>query len=216
MARVTDKRDATTEPSGSPGEPAPALRSELVPSALRALRSLPERLLHARRRAEATRSVGARRPIRSILVVCYGNICRSPFAAALLARGVSTNGRDRTVTSAGFVGPGRQPPRHALTVSLARKVDLSSHRSRILTHSAVSAAELIVVMSADQATSIHRRFWPVGGTILVLGDLDPKPITARTIRDPWGQDLSVFEESYARIERCIAELERLLGDDVAD
>jgi protein-tyrosine-phosphatase len=216
MPRVSDKRDSTIEASKKPGNRAAPLRFELVSSAFRVVRSLPDRLLYSRRRADARRLVGARAPIRSILVVCYGNICRSPFAAALLARGVPNNGLDRTVTSAGFVGPGRQPPKHALAVSLARNIDLGSHRSQLVTSTAVKAAELIVVMSADQAILIRQRFAPVGGAILVLGDLDPKPITARTIRDPWGQDLSVFEESYARIERCIVELERLLSGDVSD
>ena len=51
----------------------------------RVLRHTPDRLLHARRRREARTRLAARRR-DSVLVICHGNICRSPFAAALLAR----------------------------------------------------------------------------------------------------------------------------------
>jgi protein-tyrosine phosphatase len=159
--------------------------------------------------------VSARAPIRSILVVCSGNVCRSPFAEALLARSAAANGLPRKVTSAGFVSAGRQPPDHAVTASLEHEVDIRSHRSRFVTHAAVKTAELIVVMSAEQAMMLRLRFGRGAGPILVLGDLDPSFVGERTIRDPWRQSLSVFEESYARIERCIAELERCLAHDGA-
>jgi len=42
--------------------------------------------------------------------------------------------------------------------------------------------------------------------VLVLGDSDPEPIDARTIRDPVNEPLAVLEETYARIERCVRGL----------
>jgi protein-tyrosine-phosphatase len=47
--------------------------------------------------------------------------------------------------------------------------------------------------------------------VLVLGDLDPEPVASRTVRDPVNQPLAAFEDSYARIERCVRELERFIG-----
>jgi len=43
---------------------------------------------------------------------------------------------------------------------------------------------------------------------LVLGDLDPQPTEPRRIHDPVRQPLAVFEQTYARIERCVRELAR--------
>jgi len=79
-----------------------------------------------------------------------------------------------------------------------------------LTTRAIRAAELVVVMSADQARVVRR----VGRTeipILILGDLDPEPVVERTIVDPMGGPDEIFDQSYARIERCIAELIALMS-----
>jgi hypothetical protein len=46
--------------------------------------------------------------------------------------------------------------------------------------------------------------------VLVLGDLDPDPIVARTILDPWNGAADVFDESYARIDRCTRMLVQLM------
>ena len=46
--------------------------------------------------------------------------------------------------------------------------------------------------------------------VVLLGDLDPDPIQTRTILDPYDQPEPVFEEVYARIDRCVAALVRAL------
>jgi protein-tyrosine-phosphatase len=46
--------------------------------------------------------------------------------------------------------------------------------------------------------------------IIVLGDLDPQPITQRTIVDPWEGPPEMFEDSYDRINRCVLELARII------
>ena len=49
-------------------------------------RNLPYRVLHRRQHAQACRRVLKLDNVRSILVVCYGNICRSPYLEAVLRR----------------------------------------------------------------------------------------------------------------------------------
>jgi hypothetical protein len=84
-----------------------------------------------------------------------------------------------------------------------------------VTPKAIRAAELVVAMSIEQARMI-RRIGDRSTRAIVLGDLDPTPISARTVIDPWGGSDAVFEESYDRIERCVRELVRLMAnaDDV--
>jgi len=90
-------------------------------------------------------------------------------------------------------------------------VDLSAHRSQLLTADRARAADLILVMDPTQRRAICNRFGRAERDVLVLGDLDPEPSGSRAIRDPVTQPLPVFEETYARIERCVRELERALG-----
>src|SRR5712692_6786997 len=104
----------------------------------RALNRLPDRLLHPWRRRVAREALTSRGLPRLTLVVCHGNICRSPYAAAVLG-GLLHQGRDRDVVSAGFIGPDRPAPPEAVSVARARGVDLSRHRSRLLLPSDVRA-----------------------------------------------------------------------------
>ena len=165
------------------------------------------RLVHPLWRRVARTALRGRTP-RSMLVVCYGNICRSPMAAALFRRALAGTGIE--IGSAGFIGPGRGSPPEAVAVAAGAGVDLSGHRSRLLTPDLVRWADLIVVMDAAQQRRVVERFGRSWRDVIVLGDLDPAPIDGRTIRDPVNQTADVFEQCYARIERCVREFTRLL------
>ena len=177
---------------------------------IRDARHLPDSILHARRRRAAQLDLRNFRP-RSILFVCHGNICRSPFAAGAFSRACPPEvSRSIRVASAGFVGLDRRPPSKALAASSRLGIDISDHRSTLITSSSLHGADLVVVMSADQARGIRARLRSSSTRVLVLGDLDPSSITRRTISDPWAGSDSAFDASYDRIDRCVNELVRLI------
>jgi protein-tyrosine phosphatase len=166
------------------------------------LRNLPDRMLHRRRHvALRARLSSVDRP-RFVLVVCYGNICRSPYLQAILQRAMP----DVRVDSGGFVGPGRPVPPFALSVGAQRGLDLSRFRSRPLVPALVRAADLIVVMDGWQARQLERYFGVRRNRIVVAGDLDPMPAATRGITDPFEQPIDVFVESFNRLDRCAATL----------
>lgn len=178
-----------------------------VRRAARALRRLPERLLHPKRRRQALRQLTQNGAPKVVLVVCHGNICRSPYAAALLRRALSERAQDGVrVESAGFAGSGRSCPATAVAVAVTKGVDLARHRSQSLNQKTVGAADLVVVMDDEQRGAMRRRFACRNEHVLVLGDLDPEPIDTRAIEDPVEQSPIVFERSYSRIERCVRAL----------
>jgi len=180
-----------------------------VAELLKRLRRVPSRVLHRLRRQRALKALRGRHRPACVLVICHGNLCRSPFAAALLRRAFVRNGV--RLDSAGFMGPGRPSPPAAVAAAGPYGVDLSTHRSELLTPNRVGAADVIVVMDPAQRREICDRFGRARRDVLVLGDFDPDPVEARTIRDPVEQPLVVFEESYARIERCVRELARAIS-----
>jgi protein-tyrosine-phosphatase len=109
------------------------------------------------------------------------------------------------VTSAGFIGPGRPSPGEALAVSRRRGIDLSLHTSQLIDAQALREYDLVVVMDGRQAHDLKTAYADIG-SVIVLGDLDPQPITRRAIVDPFGRSEQVFDESYARIDRCLDTL----------
>jgi protein-tyrosine-phosphatase len=177
----------------------------------RALRRLPERLLHSLRRRHALAALQAA-PSTAPLFICHGNICRSPYAAAALLHLLSADvAQHANIQSAGFIAPGRPSPPLAVEAAAARHVDLSNHRSRMIIPAYLEQADLVVVMDPRQAREIHHRFPWVHRPFLVLGDLDPLPIATRVILDPIDRPRADFDACYARIDRCLASLAQTMA-----
>jgi protein-tyrosine phosphatase len=175
----------------------------IVAEVPRRVRRTPEWLLRPLRRRTVVRRLQRRPALRGILIVCHGNVCRSPYAAALLRRMLAASFDAAHVESAGFVLPGRPCPRWAVEVAAQRGVDLSGHRSRVVTPADVRSADLVVVMDASQRDLVRVLF---GGDPVVLGELDPEASERRDIEDPVEQPKEAFERSYARIDRCMRAL----------
>ena len=173
------------------------------------VRRAPDRLLQPLRRRKAIHVLRTRPRPNSVLVVCHGNICRSPVAGALLARELAPRGI--AVHSAGFFGFNRPAPPEAVAAAERHAINLSDHRSRLVTAAMARGTDLIVVMDPLQRRLLRERYGRSPDGVLVLGDLDPGPIKTRTIRDPVNEKQEVFEQVYERIARCVQELGALLS-----
>jgi len=173
---------------------------------LRVVRRLPERLLHPVRRARIHHELKSIPASPEILVVCLGNICRSPYASLKLdAEFRGLNRRDVIVVSGGFIQPGRPSPPAARASAASRGLDLEGHRSRVMQPETVDRADLVLVMSHRQRRDIASQF---GRTkrVLILGDIDPERPATRTIRDPNDQSRDVFTIVYDRLDRCCTSI----------
>jgi protein-tyrosine phosphatase len=146
--------------------------------------------------------------VTSVLFVCLGNICRSPYAERVLAR--RGNGALR-VHSAGFIGPGRRPPPEALEVARARGIEHAEHVSRTLTRELLEGADVLFVFDRHLARRVRSTAGARADRILWLGDFDPEWAGKRAIADPWGKPVEEFQRTFARIERCVDALVDDLG-----
>jgi protein-tyrosine-phosphatase len=131
-----------------------------------------------------------------ILLVCSGNTCRSPLAAAML----SVKLRETPdlvsvqVSSAGTSAWERAPASEgAYLIALERGLDLSSHRARMLTAALVEDADLILAMSEAHA----RRVEQLGGVgkTFSLGEYAGLPEGQRDVHDPMGGDVAGYRET---------------------
>ncbi|HEY6099791.1 MAG TPA: low molecular weight protein arginine phosphatase [Anaeromyxobacter sp.] len=153
--------------------------------------------------------------IRNVLLVCTGNICRSPLAASLLERALKERGLEVTVTSAGTgAWDGAPASEGAYLVGLERGLDLSGHRARLLTRELVEGADLILTMARHHRARVDE----LGGEgrVFVLGEYAGRGGDDAEVSDPFGGDLDVYrttcEEltalSSAAAERLAAESKR--------
>lgn len=173
--------------------------------AARALLHRIDGLLHPVRHRRAVRELRSRLPVERIVILCFGNICRSPYAEHRLKERLADTG-DRAdlqvrVTSAGFYGPDRGSPEAAVEAARERGIDLQTHRSQLFTPDMAKGQDLIVVMTEKQRRNA-RKVSP-GAFILRLGDLDPEIPTQRDIPDPYGHPREFFLVVYARIDRTL-------------
>ncbi len=153
------------------------------------------------------RQLRSRGGAATVLFVCHGNICRSPYAAAAMRSRLPKPFQGViAVDSAGLMGPDRPSPPEAVEVAALRGVDLSRHRSKVLTPAIVGRADLICVMDRMQQRVVCAQYRRRPRSVILLGDLDSRPIRTRAIQDPVEQPKDVFREVYARIDRCIAQL----------
>ena len=143
--------------------------------------------------------------IRHILVVCVGNICRSPMAEAVLRH--ELRGQDEvTVESAGLGAlVGEPASEHSVVLMQERGIDISSHRARQLTPELVSEAELILVMESRHKRVIDENEPTARGKVYRLGEWQDLEIP-----DPHRQPLDVFEAALEMIDKGVADwVERL-------
>lgn len=105
------------------------------------------------------------RPMR-ILVVCTGNICRSPMAEALLRADAAAAGLDVQVASVGMRAVTGPADPQAKRVMAARGIDIGGHRARQFQRVDATAADLVVAMErahvieivAEAATALGHTF----------------------------------------------------------
>lgn len=139
--------------------------------------------------------------------ICHGNVCRSPYAEYAFRRAM---GDAVKASSAGFIGPDRPSPEEGVRAASRLGIDLKPHRSQLMNTGTLRNTSVLVVMDAMQRRAVAALAGRPRHDVVILGDLDPRRITRRGIRDPWGQPEEVFDEVYVRIDRCVAELARLL------
>lgn len=133
--------------------------------------------------------------LRQILVVCTGNICRSPAAAGLLAAHM-----ERDVTSAGTHALlGHRADARTLRLAERRGISLSGHRSRQLTHQMCHQSDLILVMEKGHIDYIASLAPEARGKTLLLGHW----LDRVEIADPWQKNDVCFEQIFDQIEHAV-------------
>lgn len=140
--------------------------------------------------------------INNILVVCIGNICRSPMAEYFLKHEYP----HLKIESAGISGLTGHTVDEKASLCMQRfGIDMSSHVGKKLNAELIKKADLILVMSQNQQKHIEQT-WPFAkGKTFRLGHWQSK-----NIADPYQHDQTVFDETCDLIRNCIADWKKYI------
>ena len=145
--------------------------------------------------------------IRHILVVCVGNICRSPMAEALLKSAL--RGQDGiTVESAGLGAlVGHPADDYAIELMDERGTDIRAHRARQIHPDMVKAADLVLVMESGHKRAIDEADPTARGKVHRLGEWQDTDI-----EDPYRRERWAYEDALRDIQAGVASwVEKIKG-----
>ena len=130
---------------------------------------------------------------QTILVVCFGNLCRSPMAEALLRADLPE--ASWRVLSAGTHAIGGDPPTPGAhdAIYRLRQLDISHQRSAALTVDLLRRSDHVFTMSRMQALEAAALFPPAASRIRLLGAFAPADDEAAGPADPYGGQADPME-----------------------
>ena len=163
---------------------------------------------HHKRRELATERLGTMDAPRSVLFVCLGNVCRSPYAAWSLRKTLKSS--DIKVDSAGFIGPDRNPPEIAIEAARARGVEHGANNSQLVTDALLAEADVVFLFQPSHSRELRRLGGSASTPVFLLCDFDPLWAGKRAIIDPWGKPLEEFHRTFERIDRCLERVRKVL------
>lgn len=158
--------------------------------------------LRAGRAAGSEQAAPLPRPLQRILFLCHGNICRSPFAEHYWTRALQQSSMaGPTATSAGFYPhDGRQTPTWVAQLAAAYAIDLTQHRSRVVSADAVESADAIFVMDRRNYSDLVARFPSAEGKTYFLGRF---AADGADIEDPYDANTDRARDCLQRMAQAI-------------
>jgi protein-tyrosine-phosphatase len=141
--------------------------------------------------------------MRSVLIVCTANQCRSPMAMAILRSKTGQLPGEWKIESAGTWAVEGAPANQKTQQVLAELgLDLSAHRSRMVTREMLAAFNLILVMEPGHKEALQIEFPEAANRTFLLSEMIGLSFT---IMDPVGGEIEGYRATAREIDHILIE-----------
>lgn len=150
-----------------------------------------------------------------ILMVCLGNICRSPLAEGILRRKCENAALPWKTDSAGTGATyhlGEPPHKHSQYVAGLNDIDISSHAARQFVKEDITIFDVLYVMDKDNYRDVKKicgTLWDESKVKMLMNELYPGE--NMEVPDPWYGELDGYFDVYEMMDAaCNKIVERAI------
>ena len=154
------------------------------------------------------------RKTKNVLFLCFGNICRSPFAEGLFTKlAAQSEQKNLLADSAGlFALPGNSATSLAQRVAIEHEVNLSGHEAKLVSKTLVKWADLILVMEKSHINTLLETFPEATDKTRLIRQFSRVGSKHRGIADPYGLQYEAYRFCFLDIEDAVSGLITTLSD----
>ncbi len=145
--------------------------------------------------------------VKTILLVCTGNSCRSVMAAGLLKKLLEGKGDYKIMTAGTAAIKGMPPTYEAIRVMSEQNIDVSGHRSSSLSDEMIGEADLILVMETTHKENILGRRPEAKDKVRLLSEFGDIP-------DPIGKSIEFYGKVFGMIKEAVLRVVKKLSEEL--
>jgi protein-tyrosine-phosphatase len=127
--------------------------------------------------------------------VCTANICRSPLAEYYFRQQAEKRGLDWHAISTGMLESGVEISENSRILLERDGIDASAHRSATINQEIVKRSRIVLTMTRQHRNTLINAGWDKGN-IFTLGEYAGHN---DDVKDPYKQELDVYEMTYRQI-----------------
>ena len=150
-----------------------------------------------------------------VLMVCLGNICRSPLAQGILEHKVKEKGLNWIVDSAGTGGghAGMGPDNRSQQKALEHGIDISAQEARRIRYTDIEEFDIIYCMDSSNYVNVRdicHSLEEEAKVKLIMEESDPGK--KLDVPDPYYGGAAGFEKVYQMLDRACDAIIAKYGD----